>query len=71
MDLGDHALLDTAMAYIDPNNVLVADRAFGSYEMMARIGNRAQRALVARQQSLLGRGPRATERAKLPVAGNH
>lgn len=47
MDFGDHTLLDAAMEHIDPGDVLVTDRAFGSYEMMARIARRGA-AMVAR-----------------------
>lgn len=47
MDYGDHTLLDAAFDHLDPGDVLVADRAFGSYEMMARLGQR-DIAMVAR-----------------------
>lgn len=47
MDFGDHTLLDAAMEHIHSGDVLLADRAFCSYEMMARIGLR-DAALVAR-----------------------
>lgn len=47
MDFGDHTLLDAAFDHLTPGDVLVADRAFGSYEMMARLGQQ-DIAMVAR-----------------------
>ncbi len=47
MTVHDHKLLDSMMPFIEPNEVLVADRAFCSYEMLARVSAR-QSWMVAR-----------------------
>lgn len=51
MTVHDHKLLDILMPYIGPDEVWLGDRAFGSYEMMARTTSQGSWAVTRLHQS--------------------